>query len=210
MSFEELQIINPDVKAWITLYGTGVDFPVVYSKEQNYYLFRDAKGLRSMVGSIYIDSRCTPDFSDYNTILYGHHMEAHAMFGDLSLFKDKKFFDSHEYGNLFFNGQNHGLKILGYIKTQEGDPQVYKTNIEGSVEKSTFYNDLKSKSRLWRNAYYDFSENLVLLSTCASETTEGRTVLVTALTDEVFENPYGEIANTGPGVEDLKGLFGFP
>lgn len=132
MSFEELQSINPDVKAWITLYGTGVDFPVVYSKEQNYYLFRDAKGQRSMVGSIFMDSNCSPDFSDYSTILFGHNMEAHAMFGDLSQYRDKAFFNSHEHGNLFFNGQNHGLTVLGHIKTQEGDSSVYRTKIYGA------------------------------------------------------------------------------
>lgn len=63
LSYEELVEINPDVKAWITLYGTGIDYPVCYSKEQNYYLFRDAKGQRSIIGSIFFDSNCAPDFS---------------------------------------------------------------------------------------------------------------------------------------------------
>ena len=113
----------------MTLYGTGIDYPVCYSKEQNYYLFRDAKGQRSIIGSIFFDSNSAPDFSDFNTILYGHHMEEHAMFGDLDLFADENFFGSHRYGNLFFNEQNHGLYIMGYIKTNAHDSNIYRTKI---------------------------------------------------------------------------------
>lgn len=56
-------------------------------------------------------------------------MEEHAMFGDLDLFGDENFFNSHRYGNLFFNKENHGLYIMGYIKTNAHDSNIYRTNI---------------------------------------------------------------------------------
>ena len=93
-----------------------------------------------------MDSNCSPDFSDYNTILYGHHMDTHVMFGDVGLFDEKDYFTKHQHGNLFYGNKNYGLVIIGYLRTSSTDPVVYKTNISTSNQKEYYYNYLNSKS----------------------------------------------------------------
>lgn len=53
-----------------------------------------------MSGSIFMDYMNQKDFSDFNTIIYGHHMDGGAMFGDFDRYLDPSFADSHLYGNV--------------------------------------------------------------------------------------------------------------
>ncbi len=100
LSFDQLRSINPDVFAWLTVYGTSIDYPVLQAKDNLVYINTDAEGNYSLSGAIFLDSRNANDFSDYNSIIHGHHMAASAMFGDLSKFNDQTFVDTHQYGNL--------------------------------------------------------------------------------------------------------------
>ena len=73
-SFAALQAVNPDVCAWVTLDGTGVDYPVVQGEDNLTYVNTDVYGNFSLSGSIFLDSRCAPDFTEGYGLLYGHHM----------------------------------------------------------------------------------------------------------------------------------------
>lgn len=53
-----------------------------------------------------------PDFSDFDNIIYGHHMEKHMMFGDIGEFTKEQYFNEHPYGNLFFDGKDHGTNSM--------------------------------------------------------------------------------------------------
>ena len=114
-TFQELVAINPDVLGWITVYGTGIDYPLVQGETNDSYINTSVEKKFSLSGSIFLDSANEPDFSDFNTIIHGHHMEKHEMFGDLDLFREKAFFDSHEYGNIYYGGKNHGLQFFAII-----------------------------------------------------------------------------------------------
>lgn len=210
VSFEDLVSQNSDVKAWLTLYGTNIDYPVLYSSDENYYLFRDALGKSSSSGSIFIDCQCNPDFSDSVTVVYGHHMEANKMFGDIDLFSNRNFFDTHKYGNIFYGQKHHGLQIVGFIETTAYDMSIYKSGHFEASNLPTYIQNLKSKSSCWRDINYNSNSKFLIMSTCSSDRTNGRSVLVALITDDVYENTFGEIANTGIGIQDLEGLFGFP
>jgi sortase B len=84
-SFEELLKINPDVRAWVTLDNTGIDYPVVQGKTNLSYINTDVYGNFSLAGSIFLDSRNDGNFNDTYSLLYGHYMENSKMFGDLEL-----------------------------------------------------------------------------------------------------------------------------
>ena len=101
-SFEELQKINPDVFGWIRINDTNVNYPLLQAEDDDTYMNTDAEGNYSLSGSIFLHCANSPDFSDFNNLIYGHHMEKHKMFGDVGLFTEKKYFDEHPYGNLFF------------------------------------------------------------------------------------------------------------
>ena len=90
---DELRQINPDIRAWLTVDNTGIDYPVVQGADNLYYMSRDVFGESSLAGSIFLDSRNSPDLSDRYFIIYGHHMEKGLMFGDLDKFLDPAFFE---------------------------------------------------------------------------------------------------------------------
>ena len=79
--YAELKAQNNDVAGWVTVYGTGVDYPVLRTDNNDKYLRTDPLGNYSLSGSIFIDYKNQADFSDFNTVIYGHHMAYHVMFG---------------------------------------------------------------------------------------------------------------------------------
>lgn len=96
-SFAELQSINAEVFSWITVYGTNIDYPMAQGADNMKYVNTDAKGEYSLSGSIFLDAENSKDFSDFNSIIYGHHMEKKTMFGEIGLFKEKEYFDNRAY-----------------------------------------------------------------------------------------------------------------
>ena len=98
--FAELRAVNADVCAWVTLDGTGVDYPVVQGKDNLTYVNTDVYGNFSLAGTIFLDTRCAPDFAGGYSLLYGHHMVSGQMFGDLEKYQDAAFLREHRTGTL--------------------------------------------------------------------------------------------------------------
>ena len=82
-SLEELLAINPDVRGWLTIDGTHVDYPIVQGEDDMEYVNKDVYGEFSLSGTAFLDSENTSDFSDCYNLLFGHHMANGAMFGVL-------------------------------------------------------------------------------------------------------------------------------
>jgi sortase B len=192
LSFEELQSMNEDVFGWITIYGTAVDYPLVQGEDNLVYLNQDATGAYSVSGSIFLDSRNAADLSDYNSIIHGHHMDASAMFGDLSKFDEEEFFDSHRYGNLYANGRNYGLVFFEYAVVDAYDDVVYTPAVEGRQEQAELLTQLEEKAQYLRQEQQEQAEHLIILSTCNASVTNGRSILVAYLTDETYEDTFYE------------------
>lgn len=190
LSFEELKAINPDVFGWLTVYGTAVDYPLLQGEDNLVYLNTDAEGNYSLTGSIYLDSRCAKDFSDYNNIIHGHHMAASAMFGDLSKFADKAFFDSHEYGNLYVDGRNYGIVFFGFALVDSYDKDAYSGPVSGAEAQAAFLARLEEKTMYLRPAEQQSAGHILILSTCSSDITNGRHILLGYLTEECYADPY--------------------
>ena len=88
----ELMKLNKDVVGWITIFDTHISYPVVQGKDNQEYLNKDVFGKFSFSGSIFLDYRNACDFTDSYSIIYGHHMEYGAMFGDVVEFKNYDYF----------------------------------------------------------------------------------------------------------------------
>lgn len=82
IDFEKLLEINEDVVGWVMIDGTNINYPILQSYDNNYYLKRDINRHISKSGSIYMDYR-NDGFSDKNTVLYGHNMKNGTMFAEL-------------------------------------------------------------------------------------------------------------------------------
>lgn len=188
-SLSELQKKNPDVFAWLNVYGTQIDYPVLQSGDNEKYLNTDVLGNYKMSGSIFMDYRNKKDFSDFNSIIYGHHMAESAMFGDLDKFKDQKFFKEHAFGNLYFQGKDHGVKFFAFLNVDAFDAQIYQTPVTGRENSQRYLDAVKEKSQSYRELNVRPEDRLVLLSTCSTDATNGRYVLVGVITDKKIAIP---------------------
>ena len=96
IDFEFLKGENQDIVAWIQVDGTNIDYPVLYDTTYNmYYLHHNYNGVRTVYGSIFVLGANAADFTDFNTVVYGHNIMNRTMFAQLHEFRKKEFFDSH-------------------------------------------------------------------------------------------------------------------
>ena len=194
-SFEELQAINPEVMAWLTIYGTNIDYPVTQGLDNMKYVNTNAEGRYSLSGSIFLDESNDKEFRDFNSILYGHHMEKDAMFGGIGNFSDSDMFDSHRYGNLYFSGKDHGIEFFAFIHTDAYNRSVFKPNVKESDRKS-YLDGLFGQAMHKRDIGVTTEDHIVLLTTCSPSSTNGRDVLVGKISKETYENLF---ADSKPG-----------
>lgn len=185
LSFEELRKINPEVIGWLTVNDTPIDYPITQTDNNEKYVNTNAEGQYTLSGSVFLDCRNNSDFDDFNSILYGHHMEKKMMFGALSDFADKEYFDSHKYGNLFFNGDNHGVEFFALVLTDAYNKDIFSPAIGEEERQQDFIDYLFANAMHSRNISVTTEDRLVLLSTCTSDVTNGRYLLVGKLTDEL-------------------------
>ncbi len=189
LSFDELQEKNKDVFSWLTVYGTHIDYPVVQGKNNREYLNTDPTKKYQMSGSIFMDYRNQQDYSDFNSIVYGHHMAESGMFGDIDRFNDKKYFEDHQFGNLYFEGKNHGIVFFAFLNVDAFDWQIYQTPVTEQAAQDNYLQYLEQKAKHYRQMDVTRDDRLILLSTCTSNYTNGRHVLVGIITDEEIPMP---------------------
>ncbi|MBR3234424.1 MAG: class B sortase [Atopobiaceae bacterium] len=213
ISFWELQRINPEVRAWLSVYGTNIDYPVCQTAPggEDKYLTTNAKGEYSLSGALFIDTANAGDFSDFATIVYGHHMENNVMFGQITDFTEREFFDEHRYGDLFVNDVHRGLEFFCYMDADAYDFDIYRHTFVGEGEREGYIALLRERATWWReDVSVGADDRIVLLSTCATGSTNARAILVGKLYGERFRNPFVKVPNLGTGVDVLEGWMGIP
>ena len=96
INFDYLRGENADIIGWIVVDGTLIDYPILYDTTYNYYyLNHNYEGTTTGYGSVFVLGENAGDFTDFNTVAYGHNMLDGRMFAQLHRFRDKNFFDSH-------------------------------------------------------------------------------------------------------------------
>jgi len=198
-SFGELQEINPEVFGWLTVYGTNIDYPVAQGIDNMKYVNTNAEGDYSLSGSIFLDCGNSRDFSDFNSIVFGHHMEKQTMFGEIGLFADQSYFDARSYGNLYYGSKDHGLEFFAFLHGDAYDTTVFTAGIQGREAQQRYLDDLLDKAIVTRDIGVTAEDRIVLLSTCSAESTNGRDILAAKITDELYADAFelNEINNTG-------------
>ncbi len=190
ISFAELQAMNPEVFGWLTVYGTKIDYPIAQGPDNSKYVNTSIFGTYSLSGAIFLDYINNKDFQDFNSILYGHHMEKQAMFGDLGSFSNKNFFDSRLYGNLYFNGQDHGLEFFAFVKADAYDGEVFTPCVQGREEQMGYLKNLLDKALYTRDIGVTADDHILLLTTCSSDSTNGRDILAARITNEIYRDTF--------------------
>lgn len=163
--------LSDDMAAWITIDGTSIDYPVMQAKDNVKYLNTDPFGKYSLSGSIFLDCRNSPDFSDDYSLIYGHHMEYGKMFGALDKFLNESYLSKHTSGSLII-GKNaekiYDLKVFAGMRVSAKDEEVFDLN-KGDIRQF-----IKEKCKVST----EYSENrIIALSTCAESDSVSRTVV---------------------------------
>ena len=185
--FSELLKVNPDVCAWLTLDNTEIDYPILRGETNFTYLNTDVYGNFALAGSIFLDSRSSRDFTDTVSLVYGHHMADRKMFGDLDLYKDADFFRDNRTGLLILPEQTYQLEIIACMLVNASEENIFEPTRWQAGNISAFLNFVSQEAlfthedgmeRL-RGAEEPFK--LLCLSTCASEFTDARTIVLAVM-----------------------------
>ena len=98
VDFDELQAMNPDIYAWVTIPDTDISYAVLQrAGEEEYYSKHSENGAYYSGGSIFSQDYNQKDFSDPMTVLYGHNLRNGRMFAQLNDFSDAEVFEAHRY-----------------------------------------------------------------------------------------------------------------
>lgn len=173
IDFEALKEENEDVYAWLNVPGTDVDYPVLQSEKDNYYLEHNMDHSKGRPGCIYTNACHPTDFSAFNTILYGHNMKNGTMFGTLHNFDDEDFFCENSIFYIYTEKNRLTYEICATRKV--GDyylPSYYNFLIESGQE--LFLNDMMSEvveksdkiSHVREGVEMTLEDSYVTLSTC--------------------------------------------
>lgn len=185
-SFDQLLKINPDVCAWLTLDNTEIDYPVVRGTDNLHYVNTDVFGDYALSGSIFLDCRNSRDFSDPYSVLYGHHMANHLMFGDLDLYKDPSFFAENPSGRLLLPDGEYDLDIFACLLVNAGDNVIFNPTRRQTGNTSQLLQYVRDNALNLRSETLDAlavaeSPRVLALTTCASEFTDARTIVLAAV-----------------------------
>ena len=177
----DLQAKYPDVLGWLTVDGTNVDYPFVQAKNNDKYLRHDLDLKYLVAGTLFMDYRCAPDFSDFSTVIYGHNMKNSSMFGTIKKFKNKQFFDENTGGTLYLSDKVYSFQIAAYMIVNSKDDQIYRFGSSTDSERQAIIDYIKNNSKQYRELNLTTADRLLILSTCSYDYNGARMVLIARL-----------------------------
>ena len=178
-----IQQKNPDVIGWIWIPDTSINYPILQGKDNQRYLNLSYDQKRSISGSIFMDYRNASDFSDNNSILYGHNMKNETMFGGLKRYLEQDYMRDHSYLYLFKEQSIMKYHIFAAYKTQASSKSYVRTfqdpmNFESYLAYvHSCINDQQLDAPVQETP-------LILLSTCTSVNMNERLVVHAAFVSE--------------------------
>lgn len=183
--YAEYFLQNEDMIAWLQIDGMKIDYPVMWTPEdEEYYLSRDFSGRSSSNGCLLLDTDSSLDPLTTNLIIHGHNMRSGAMFGDLSEYKDSEFEKEHDTIRLYTENGIRTYEVLAVFYSQvyyqSDDVFKYYTFFQADTraEFDDFYNNIKELSIYDTGVTAEFRDHFLTLSTCAYHVDYGRFVVV--------------------------------
>jgi sortase B len=182
VDFDALRAVNPDIVGWLYCADTPINYPVAYSGDNTYYLRRLYNREANRNGTLFVDGRCSPDFFDLNTIIYGHHMRSGAMFACLVEYGSQEYYEAHPVMYLLTPEHNYRLDIFSGYVTESGSQRFF-TGPGDREEFAVYLDDIKALSDFDADAAAGAQERIVTLSTCTYEFQEARYILHAFVTE---------------------------
>lgn len=162
-----LREINRDVVAWILVDGTDISYPVLHTTNNEKYLTTAYDGTKSSNGSIFMNAYNAADFTDQNTLIYGHHMRDQSMFGKLLEFEDPAFLESHRSFTVYTDTKTLRYAIFAAYVTYSAS-FVYSDHFDYSWDFYEFIEKSLAASSVDMQVDVTEEDRIVTLSTCTS------------------------------------------
>ncbi len=165
MDFTALREVNSDVLGWILLPGTGISYPLLQCGDNDYYLNHTWRRTRSAVGAIFLEHQNSSDFSDFNTLIYGHRMRNNSMFGILHRFKSQSYWSAHPCVYITTGSGTTRYEIFAaYEVSTQGD--TYRLGFSGDQAKQSFIDYCLAQSAIDTGLTPHTYDKIITLSTC--------------------------------------------
>ena len=187
VKFEELQAVNPDVYAWITVPGTDIDYPILqHASDNTYYLMHNIDGSYGYPGCIYTENMNSKDFTDNNTVIYGHNMKNGSMFAQLHKYEDPDFFDANREVLIYLPDEVlHYTIFAAHIYDDRhllysfdfADPEVYQKYLD------SIFSIRDMSANIDKDITVTTDDQIITLVTCIGSQPNNRLLVQAVLTD---------------------------
>lgn len=187
VKFEELQAVNPDIYAWITVPGTVIDYPILqHASDNTYYLMHNIDGSYGYPGCIYTENLNSKDFTDNNTVIYGHNMKNGSMFAQLHKFEDPDFFDANREVLIYLPDEVlHYTIFAAHIYDDRHllysfdftDPEVYQKYLD------SIFSTRDMSANIDKDITVTTDDQIITLVTCIGSQPNNRLLVQAVLTD---------------------------
>lgn len=175
---------NADFFGWLSIEGTDIDYPVMYSPDRpEYYLNRAFDGSYSGSGVPFVDAKCPADGNYY--LIYGHHMQNKTMFGSLPKYADKSYYEGHptiRFDTLYEQREYQVIAAFYsriYGKNEAGVFRYYEyTDLSDQEVFDEYIRHVKTAAIYDTGLSAEYGDELLTLSTCNYHTQDGRFVVV--------------------------------
>lgn len=186
-TLKDLKKLNPDVKAWIQVPKTNIDYPVVQGQDDIEYINKNVYGEFELSGAIFLSCLNKDDFSDPYNLVYGHNMKNGGMFADVADFTNKEYFETHQKGKLYLTDATRKIRFFACMKVTAADAKIYHPDGYCKENLKDLLDYIQANAVQYRDVNVADENSLIALSTCSEAETNGRVVLIGKLEREVAE-----------------------
>lgn len=188
IDFATLKAQNPDVYAWIQIEGTNINYPILQSETNNaYYLDHTIDGTQGYPGSIYTENWNSKEFTDYNTVIYGHEMKDGTMFHDLMNYDDINYMNEHSTVVIYTPQKKLTYQVFACVEYDDRHI-LHSFDFafpEGRQKFLDSLHDSKSFNKLFdENVTVTQEDRLITLSTCKPGVNDKRILVEAVLVNE--------------------------
>lgn len=182
--YKNLYLRNKNIIGWLKIDDTNIDYPVMQTSDDTYYLTHDFDGNEDKNGCLFMDSKCNVVRRSTNLIIYGHHMRSGKMFGRLVNYKDMKYYEKHpqiQFDTIYEKGIYQIMYVFNAQVYSEGDVTFKYYQFIDPVSEKEFNSDMleMQKMSLYSTGVTaSYGDQLLTLSTCDRTEKNGRFVVV--------------------------------